>query len=318
MSHNIRTFHKNGKEGEHLEAPSDNKKGCPKRPDGFAPLPAIVRFSNLTWFQKIIYGEILSLSQQKNYAWVSNSTLASWYNVSPRYVSQAINKLEELHFVKIIHNPGRGREVYPRHQELVGKSKGVEQMFQGGRTNVLGDRNNSSKGVEDMFYQKENKKENKKENTHKHVEKSRVCDVLKGYDKGSSDVLSEEQCKQKSNSGERCLNVGERVLKESEIDYTLLPGYVADRMFKYIVANRKNQTLRIRPDHLKTCVFQYWEKKALKGDFDSMFFPDPEKEKKEFEKWLSQHISGIKYFQAAYIKNHGEDGGVYKRSKYSY
>lgn len=68
----------------------------------YAVIPATVRYDKrLKSSEKLIYGEITSLTNKMGYCFASNKYFAELYNVTIHTVSQWISHLEKLEYVKI-------------------------------------------------------------------------------------------------------------------------------------------------------------------------------------------------------------------------
>ena len=68
----------------------------------YSVIPATVRYDNrLKPAEKLIYGEITSLTNQKGYCFAQNKYFAKLYNVNPHTVSQWFSHLEKLGYIYI-------------------------------------------------------------------------------------------------------------------------------------------------------------------------------------------------------------------------
>lgn len=84
-------------------------------PNYYSVLPAVVRYSKvLTDFEKILYSEVVSLSNAFGYCFASNSYFSRLYGKSIRTITSAIKKLEENDFitVEIKKDEGNKRYIY--------------------------------------------------------------------------------------------------------------------------------------------------------------------------------------------------------------
>lgn len=88
----------------------------------WAVLPAEVRLSaKITAEAKVVYAEIMALSNQKGYAWASNSYFAKTFGASTRSASRWVAELVEAGFVEAVHIPGNSDRFSQRHlRPLVG------------------------------------------------------------------------------------------------------------------------------------------------------------------------------------------------------
>ena len=68
----------------------------------YAVIPAEVRYSkNLKANEKLMYGELTALANEKGYCYASNEYFAQLYNVSKSTVSRWISNLETNKFLKL-------------------------------------------------------------------------------------------------------------------------------------------------------------------------------------------------------------------------
>jgi DNA-binding MarR family transcriptional regulator len=78
-------------------------------------LPAHIRYNQvLSDFEKILYSEIVALSNALGYCYASNNYFAKVYNKSVSTISRSINNLEKYEFVKthIDKENGNKRRIY--------------------------------------------------------------------------------------------------------------------------------------------------------------------------------------------------------------
>ena len=67
-----------------------------EKPNYYAIIPATVRYDNdLTPNEKLLYGEITSLTQKTGECWATNSYFAELYNLTPQSVSRMVRHLAE-------------------------------------------------------------------------------------------------------------------------------------------------------------------------------------------------------------------------------
>ena len=72
------------------------------KPDNYILIPAEVKnCKELKPNEKIIFGDITCLCNQKGYCWAGNHYFAELYGVSKRSVSRYINQLKELNFITV-------------------------------------------------------------------------------------------------------------------------------------------------------------------------------------------------------------------------
>ncbi len=120
-----------------------------ERPNYYAIIPATVRYDKkLKANEKLLYGEITSLTNKTGECWATNKYFADLYEVSIRSISSWISNLEREGYIKTV--------VVKDTERIITLT--LEKNFQGGRRNLLG-------GVEKNFYHnnKDNNKNNKKE-----------------------------------------------------------------------------------------------------------------------------------------------------------
>mgnify|MGYP002514246673 CR=1 FL=1 len=67
-----------------------------EKPNYYSIIPADVRYdTNLTSTEKLLYGEITSLTQKTGECWASNKYFANLYDVEPQSISRMIKHLTE-------------------------------------------------------------------------------------------------------------------------------------------------------------------------------------------------------------------------------
>ena len=67
-----------------------------EKPNYYSVIPAIVRYDNeLKPNEKLLYGEITSLTNKNNECWATNSYFARLYNVNSATISRWISHLKE-------------------------------------------------------------------------------------------------------------------------------------------------------------------------------------------------------------------------------
>lgn len=73
-----------------------------QKPTYYTILPASVRYDKeLDYLSKLIYSEIVALTQKDNFCYAQNNYFAKLYNLSRQRISMAISKLEKLGYLKI-------------------------------------------------------------------------------------------------------------------------------------------------------------------------------------------------------------------------
>lgn len=73
-----------------------------EKPNYYAIIPASVRYdNNLKMGEKLMYGEITSLTYKTGECWASNNYFAELYDVSPQAISKWIKSLETYKYITI-------------------------------------------------------------------------------------------------------------------------------------------------------------------------------------------------------------------------
>jgi len=73
-----------------------------EKPNYYAIIPAHVRYNKeLTLLERLLFGEITSLTNFKGYCWANNNYFAKLYGRSKGTISKSINKLNLLGFLEI-------------------------------------------------------------------------------------------------------------------------------------------------------------------------------------------------------------------------
>lgn len=86
----------------------------------YAIIPATVRYSKeLKANEKLLYGEITSLSNKNGYCYAQNRYFASLYNVSIETVSRWLSHLQQLGFIHIEVKRNENKEVIARYIYIV-------------------------------------------------------------------------------------------------------------------------------------------------------------------------------------------------------
>lgn len=82
-----------------------------KQPNFYSIMPAHIRYSNvLSDFEKILFSEIVALSNALGYCYASNNYFAKVYNKSTRTISQGINNLAKYEYIKIYIEQEKGNK----------------------------------------------------------------------------------------------------------------------------------------------------------------------------------------------------------------
>lgn len=92
-----------------------------QQPSFYSILPAYVRYSkDLTDFEKILYTEIMALTNILGYCYASNSYFATWYGKTTVTISKSINKLVTLGFLTSVidQENGNQRRLYPSDSSI--------------------------------------------------------------------------------------------------------------------------------------------------------------------------------------------------------
>lgn len=86
----------------------------------YAIIPATVRYSKeLKANEKLLYGEITSLSNKNGYCYAQNRYFANLYNVSIETVSRWLSHLQKLGFIQVVVKRSENKEVIARYIYIV-------------------------------------------------------------------------------------------------------------------------------------------------------------------------------------------------------
>ena len=86
----------------------------------YAIIPATVRYSKeLKANEKLLYGEITSLSNKNGYCYAQNRYFANLYNVSIETVSRWLSHLQKLDFIQLVVQRNENKEVIARYIYIV-------------------------------------------------------------------------------------------------------------------------------------------------------------------------------------------------------
>ena len=79
----------------------------------YSVVPAEIKYNNeLTEKAKLIYGEISSLSSKRGYCFATNGYFAKLYKCTNRTIQNAISKLQEKGFIKVVIKNRNQRRIY--------------------------------------------------------------------------------------------------------------------------------------------------------------------------------------------------------------
>ena len=115
------------------------------QPTNYTLLPYQVRLdSRLCPFARLLYGEIVALSQQTGYCWASNAFFAQLYQVREKAVSRWLRELRQNGYIRVEVAKGNQRKIYPSNLPKASGQNGVSDAPVAGGTPAL------SKGVADL------------------------------------------------------------------------------------------------------------------------------------------------------------------------
>jgi len=84
-----------------------------KTPSYYTVVPAPVRYdSQLTFFEIVLYGELVALSNVKGYSWVTNKALATLYQKSLSTIEKAISNLKKQGHIHVVIHKEQGNKRY--------------------------------------------------------------------------------------------------------------------------------------------------------------------------------------------------------------
>lgn len=98
---------------------------CKENPSYYAIIPANVRYDKrLKANEKLLYGEITSLSNKNGYCWASNKYFADLYGVTNQAVSKWIKDLKDIGYIEINYiYKDNSKEIEKRIIKLIGINK---------------------------------------------------------------------------------------------------------------------------------------------------------------------------------------------------
>jgi len=80
-----------------------------EKPNYYAVVPAEVRYdADLTEFEKLLYAEIIALTDKTGYCWASNNYFAKLFEKTPSHISRSISNLNQLGYVCVIVDSDKG------------------------------------------------------------------------------------------------------------------------------------------------------------------------------------------------------------------
>jgi len=86
-----------------------------EKPNYYSVIPANVRYDkSLTPLEKLLYGEITALANEKGFCWATNEYFANIYGKSVNWISKSISKLEKCGYVSIKIKDNYRRKIYIR------------------------------------------------------------------------------------------------------------------------------------------------------------------------------------------------------------
>lgn len=104
---------------------------CKENPSYYAVIPANVRYDKrLKANEKLLYGEITSLSNKKGYCWASNKYFADLYGVTNQAVSKWIKDLKDIGYIEIDYiYKDNSKEIEKRIIKLIGINKNEQVLI---------------------------------------------------------------------------------------------------------------------------------------------------------------------------------------------
>lgn len=113
----------------------------------YAVIPANVRYDKrLKANEKLLYGEITALTNERGYCWASNKYFSDLYGVTPQAVSKWINGLKDCGYISIEYTYKNGtKEIEGRRIKLA--STGVSEVS----TSISDVSTNDSEGINKCF-----------------------------------------------------------------------------------------------------------------------------------------------------------------------
>jgi len=116
------------------------------QPSYYTIIPASIRYDKeLSEFEKLLYGEIVALTNKEGYCWAENKYFAGLYKKSITHISNSIKRLACLGhiIVKINKEAGNTRRIYIT-EAIKGNLKTYLKKFKEGSLKKFKDTNNTS------------------------------------------------------------------------------------------------------------------------------------------------------------------------------
>lgn len=207
-----------------------------EKPNYYAVIPANVRYDeNLKLGEKMMYGEITSLTYKTGECWASNNYFARLYKVSPQAISKWIKSLEQYKYITIDYEM-QGKTINKRIIKMV--STDIDRVS----TTVEGGYQPQLRG-----YQQEIKENNININNTSNINNKK--EIYKEIGKRVIDRLNELNKTKYSSTSETNLKFIRARLNQKHTEEELM--LVVDKM-SYLWNQPKNQHMRmyLRPSTL--------------------------------------------------------------------
>jgi len=128
----------------------------------FAVIPHIILVDNtLTPLERLLFGEIMALTNKEGYCWASNQYLAELFEVDSKTISRSISKLKERKLINVEILDHYLRKIFLVQNHIFG---GVTKRSKGLPKNVKGVGQKSQGGVTKLSTYNNNYKDNYKDN----------------------------------------------------------------------------------------------------------------------------------------------------------
>lgn len=120
----------------------------------YAIIPANVRYDpELTEKAKLLYGEITCLSNKEGYCFATNNYFANLYNCTTRAIQNAISKLQERGYIKVVIEDSYQRKIFMAspmgyEKNFIG---GYEKKFTGGYEKKFTNNNINNNKLDSLF-----------------------------------------------------------------------------------------------------------------------------------------------------------------------
>lgn len=100
------------------------------KPNYYSIIPATVRYDKeLKANEKLLYGEITSLCNDKGYCWASNKYFSELYNVSTRSITEWVSNLESKNYISIRYDKDNKRYISILDTLWKKTSRPIEENF---------------------------------------------------------------------------------------------------------------------------------------------------------------------------------------------